>query len=95
MDSALVRFAELLRAAGVRVSTSEAVDGGRALAAVALRDRPTVKIALGVTLVKDSRDWPLYSDLFDRFFSLEPWRDPGSHHDPAHGHEDLRDELTA
>ncbi|MEP6463218.1 MAG: VWA domain-containing protein [Frankiaceae bacterium] len=95
MEQALVHFSRVLRAAGVRVSTGEAVDALRAAAAVELQDRDTVKIALGVTLVKDSRDWPLYSDLYDRFFRLEPPVDASVAHDHAHGHDNLRDELVA
>jgi uncharacterized protein len=95
MEQAVVHFAGLLRAAGVRVSTGEAIDGLRAAAAVALADRESVKIALGLTLIKDTRDWALYSDLFDRFFRLEPWIDPTEAHRHAHGHDDLRDELSA
>ena len=94
MEGTLLQFAALLRAAGVRVSTGEVVDGMRAGAAVALRDRETLKLALGVTMVKDVQDWPLFSDLYDRFFRLQPLPEPGPG-DHEHGHDELRDELSA
>ncbi len=94
MEQALVHFAAALRAAGVRVSTGEAVDGLRAAAAVSLADRESVKIALGLTLVKDSRDWPVYSDLFDAFFHLEPLTGRVAEHDHDHTHDGLGDRLS-
>lgn len=94
MEEALVRFVGLLRAAGMRVSTGEAVDGLRAAAAVALSDRETVKTALGVALVKDSGDWPLYFDLFDRFFDLQPVAGTVAEPEHAHGHDGLGDRLS-
>jgi len=77
------------------VSTGEVIDSLSAAGAVALRDRETLKIALGVTLVKDTADWPLYADLFDRFFRLEQVSSAGPAAEHGHGHDDLRDELLA
>ena len=63
--------------------------------AVALKDREVLKIALGGTLVKDDRDWPLFSEIYDRFFRLDPLPagEAGAEHE--HGHDDLRDDLLA
>ena len=94
MEGTLLQFAALLRAAGLRVSTGEVVDSMHAATAVALRDRETLKVALGVTLVKDAQDWPIYSDLYDRFFHLRPLPQTGPV-EHEHGHDDLRDELLA
>src|SRR5512142_2030775 len=87
MEATLLKFAALLRAAGLRVSTGEVVDGMQAAAAVALRDRETLKLALGVTMVKDDQDWPVFSELYDRFFHLQPLSPPesGEH---EHGHDE-------
>lgn len=77
------------------MSTSEVIDALSAATAIALRDRETLKTALGVTLVKDTADWPLYAELFDRFFSLAPLPPTVDAAPHAHGHDDLRDELLA
>ena len=53
-----------LRAGGLPVSTSESLDGLRALAAVDITHRPAVRAALRATLVKD----PTRGVLFDRAF---------------------------
>lgn len=94
MERTLLQFTALLRAAGLRVSTGELVDGLRAAVAVSLRDRESLKLALGVTLVKDAPDWPIYSELYDRFFRLLPLL-PAASADSDHGHDDLHNELSA
>ncbi len=69
MDTRLVEFATLLRQNGVRVSLSETMDTFRALEAVGLGDRETVRAALRATVVKRAVDLPTFEQLFQLFFS--------------------------
>jgi uncharacterized protein with von Willebrand factor type A (vWA) domain len=69
MDARVVEFASLLRQNGVRVSLSETMDTFRALSAVGLADKETVRAALRATVVKRSVDVPTFEQLFDLFFS--------------------------
>jgi len=79
MDEVLVGFIQVLRRAGLRVSSSEALDAFLAARQVGLRHRPTLKAALRAALVKQQRDIPLFDELFDRYFSptAEPLPLPG------------------
>lgn len=83
-----MRFVTLLRGRDVRVSTSEMLDAARGLASLGVGQRATVKAVLGTTLVKDRRDWVVFSDLFDQFFTLGDGSKTSSH-GHEHGHEDL------
>ena len=65
MERHILQFITDLRAAGVRVSTAESLDGLRALATVGLADRDTFKTALCATLVKRVADRPTFDALFD------------------------------
>src|SRR2546428_13570207 len=68
MDAKLVEFSNLLRQNGLRVSLAESMDMLRALAAVGLPDRRTVRATLPATMVKRSVDLPIFETLFDPFF---------------------------
>jgi len=74
VDDVLVGFVHTLRAAGLRVSSSEALDAFLALQQTGLRDRTAVKAALRAALVKRQEDIPLFDELFERYFSpnVEP-----------------------
>jgi uncharacterized protein len=69
MDGKVVEFTALLRRNGVRVSLAETMDAFRALDAVGLSDRETVRAALRTTAVKRSVDVPTFDRLFDLYFS--------------------------
>lgn len=69
MDARVVEFTTLLRQNGVRVSLAETMDTFRALSAVGLGDRETVRAALRATVVKRSVDVATFEQLFDLFFS--------------------------
>ncbi len=68
MDEVLIRFIQVLRGAGMRVSSSEALDAMRGASAIGLGDRDTLKAALRATLVKRSDDIQTFDPLFDQFF---------------------------
>ncbi len=95
MDASINRFIHILKHNGMRVSPAETIDALRALALVPLYDRATVRDVLGSTLIKDTRDLPLFEHLFSVFFSLPDDAHPHDHdHDHHHHHHDEPDEPT-
>jgi uncharacterized protein len=72
MDDVLVNFVQILRRVGLRVSLSESLDGTRAATAVGLGDRATFKAALRASLVKRTKDIPLFDEVFDAYFTDNP-----------------------
>jgi len=92
VEGSLHRFVRLLRLFGVRVSVAEAADAMLAAAQPGvLADRPTLRAALRMTLIKDRRDDELFDELFTLFFSLRPAAGPAGEHDLGHEHDDLAD----
>ncbi len=72
-DAILARMLTLfagLRAAGVAVSMTEALDAARALPQLDLSNRPLLRAALSATLVKHLEDEPIFNRLFDIHFPL-------------------------
>jgi uncharacterized protein with von Willebrand factor type A (vWA) domain len=90
VEATVLRFAGILRDRGVRLSVAEVADASRAVAAVGVLERESVRLALEAALVKDGRDLPLFGELFDLFFTLRPVTEPEG---PVHGHahDDLQD----
>ncbi len=70
MLGVLTGFIDELRAAGVPVSTVEAIDAAGALKVVDWSDREAVRSALGATLVKNARHYETFETLFEVFFGL-------------------------
>jgi uncharacterized protein with von Willebrand factor type A (vWA) domain len=68
MDDRIAQFIAGLRAAGVRVSLAESADAFRATELLGVLDREAFKNALRATLVKESRDAPLFDRLFPLYF---------------------------
>ena len=64
MLDVLTGFVDLLRRAGLRISTAELIDAARALGEVGLEDRAAVRAALAATLVKRTGDLAVFDDLF-------------------------------
>ncbi len=69
MQQRILDFTNILRRAGVRVSTAETVDAFRALAALSIEDREVFRHALGATMVKRSADVATFDELFELFWS--------------------------
>ncbi len=69
MEARVVEFAEVLRQNGVRVSTSEVMDGARAAALVDLSERDNLRSVLRTTLVKRSADVEVFDRAFGLFFA--------------------------
>lgn len=67
----LARFARALRERGMRVTVSDELDGVSAFALVDASDRAEVKDALRIALKVQRRDWDLFDELFERFWSRD------------------------
>ena len=73
----LTGFVGELRAAGLPVSTVEAIDAAAALCHTDLTSRPAVRAALAATLVKSARYMDAFDLAFDVYFGSRP-PEPGS-----------------
>ncbi len=71
MSLVLGRFLQALRAAEVRVSSSEGMDAARAFAVLGLADRALLKRGLGQVLAKTTEDKLRFDDCFEQFFRSE------------------------
>jgi uncharacterized protein with von Willebrand factor type A (vWA) domain len=89
MDKVLNRFVWLLRQRDVRISPAETIDAMRALGVLRISDRAAVKSALSGTLIKNTRDLPIFDEVFESFFRLHDlFADSHGHgHDHEHGDE--------
>jgi uncharacterized protein with von Willebrand factor type A (vWA) domain len=74
MDQILTEFVQILRRAGLAVSSSETLDGLLATTIAGVDDRERMRAALRASLVKRERDIPTFDAIFDSFFGLG--RDP-------------------
>ncbi len=66
----LTGFVAELRAAGLPVSLTEAVDAAEAVGHIPLEDRDALKYALAATLVKSSAHWKAFETAFEVYFSM-------------------------
>jgi uncharacterized protein with von Willebrand factor type A (vWA) domain len=71
VEATLSDFIRVLRAAGVRVSISEAIDAHHAVQRVGPGDRALLKTALGLTLAKTGEERTLLDGCFERFFTFQ------------------------
>lgn len=71
MSAVLGDFLQALRAADVRVSTSEGLDAASVLAALGYEDRGLLKTALSQVLAKSIDDKARFDDCFDLYFQAE------------------------
>ncbi len=69
MQKRILEFTNILRRAGVRVSTAEALDAFQALEVLSIDNRETFRDALGATMVKRVADIATFHELFDLFWS--------------------------
>ncbi|MDK2986101.1 MAG: hypothetical protein PWQ96_1745 [Clostridia bacterium] len=68
MEKGLVKFINLLRTLGIRVSTAEAMDALEALQYVNVMDKNSVRVALQSMLVKEEDKIPVFEAAFETFF---------------------------
>ncbi|MBM3300151.1 MAG: VWA domain-containing protein [Deltaproteobacteria bacterium] len=69
MERALTQFVGLLRKTGVQVSQAELLDASEAVCRMDLGERCAFKDALRATLIKRTKDIPVFDALFDNHFS--------------------------
>ena len=70
MLDVLTGFVGELRAAGLPVSMTEAVDAAEAVHHIPLEDRQALKYALASTLVKSSAHWKAFETAFEVYFAV-------------------------
>ncbi len=68
LTTGVLRFGQMLRAAGLPLTITELMDGVRALDAVDLLDRQDVYLALRTTLVARHEEFPAFDRCFDAFW---------------------------
>jgi uncharacterized protein len=71
LTTAVLRFGQMLRAAGLPLTIGELMDGVRALEVVDLLDRQDVYLALRTTLVARREEFPAFDRSFDVFWRFQ------------------------
>ena len=71
LSTAVLRFGQMLRAAGMPLTVGELMDGVRALNAVDLLDRQDVYLALRTTLVARHEEFPIFDRCFEAFWRFQ------------------------
>jgi uncharacterized protein with von Willebrand factor type A (vWA) domain len=74
MTEVLGDFIRALRAADVRVSTSESIDAGNVVDLVGLDDRMRLRDGLSQVLAKSEYEKEVFRDTFDRFFAFDQFK---------------------
>ena len=69
MERIITRFVAALRESGIRVSPGESLDAVQALALAGMEGRRSSRQLLRLTLVKNVNDFPVFDQVFNRFFS--------------------------
>lgn len=77
MTEVLGDFIRALRAADVRVSTSESIDAGNVLDLVGFADRMMLRDGLSQVLAKSEYEKEAFRDTFDRFFAFDQFKSKG------------------
>lgn len=75
MSEVLGDFIRALRAADIRVSTSESIDAGDVIDLIGFDSRDTLKDALSQVLAKTGDEKQAFDDTFDTFFSFEQFKE--------------------
>jgi uncharacterized protein with von Willebrand factor type A (vWA) domain len=86
MEKRLMQMISALRNSGVRVSLAESTESLQAVNIMGIAKRQQLRLSLRCTLIKDTRDLPIFDRLFPLFF--------GSGEPPAMG-GNLGDQLSA
>ena len=86
MTEVLTDFIRALRAADLRISTSETIDAGNVLHLIGYDDRLLLRHALSQALAKTDDEKQAFGDTFDRFFAFRQLDKP------PNSQEDARDD---
>lgn len=71
LTTAVLRFGQMLRGAGMPLTITEIMDAVRALEVVDLLDRQDVYLALRTTLVARREEFPVFDRCFDTFWRFQ------------------------
>src|SRR5262247_4228983 len=71
LTTAMLRFGQVLRAAGLGVTVSEVMDAVRALEVVDLMDRDELRRALRTVLATRIEEFPAFDRCFDAFWRFQ------------------------
>lgn len=77
MQRTLEDFYKVVRAAGIKISPSDAIDASRTVALVGYRDRGILKSAFEVSLAKSCTEQALVAECFEQFFRAEAFAAAG------------------
>ncbi|MFN4354488.1 VWA domain-containing protein [Parvibaculum sp.] len=84
MSEVLGDFIRALRAADVRVSTSESIDAGNVIDLVGFNERETLRDALSQVLAKSDDEKQAFIETFDTFFAFDQFKEkPATVNEPA------------
>ena len=96
MSEVLGDFIRALRAADVRVSTSESIDAGNVIDLVGFNERETLRDALSQVLAKSDDEKQAFLKTFDTFFAFDQFKEkPASVNEPAANENDERQQDEA
>ncbi len=96
MSEVLGDFIRALRAADVRVSTSESIDAGNVIDLVGFNERATLRDALSQVLAKSDDEKQAFLETFDTFFAFDQFKEkPQSLNPPAANENDERHQDEA
>lgn len=87
MTEVLGDFIRALRAADVRVSTSESIDAGNVVDLVGLGERDALRDALSQVLAKSADEKQSFRETFDRFFAFDQFKSRSANDAGAEGEE--------
>ncbi len=87
MTEVLGDFIRALRAADVRVSTSESIDAGNVVDLVGLGEREALRDALSQVLAKSADEKQSFRETFDRFFAFDQFKSRSANDAGAEGEE--------
>lgn len=84
MSEVLGDFIRALRAADIRVSTSESIDAGNVIDLVGFNERETLRDALSQVLAKSDDEKQAFIETFDTFFAFDQFKEkPATVNEPA------------
>ena len=69
MQKVIIDFIDGLKFRGARISLSETMDALKGVSVIGIEDRDAFRSSLRSTLIKDSKDLPLFDELFEAYFS--------------------------
>jgi len=88
IDQAIVEFCHFARANGLVVGVKESLDSLRAAEAIGITEPERFKFALRTVMCSSKKDWDLFEDIFDDY-----WSNQARNRRLKHGHETTKSFL--